>query len=202
MTADVGEGAPELWLMSPAGRWSEPLILPGIRSVRAVVSSPYGYLAAGEAPAIPKPRAGVVFATETGQPSVYTRGLHDKPPLQVALASAERLIWAAAPGVVLALDRGNVTAERVEAMDAPVAMGLDPVGVPWLVTSSTVLRRTTQGGTPTWRTHFERDVGTPGLVGVGFSPTGVRVVDERGGGVILRPRDVDQWRSPPRAAPL
>jgi eukaryotic-like serine/threonine-protein kinase len=201
VTADAGEGAPELWLMSPAGRWSEPLVLPGIQRVRAVVSSPYGYLAAGEAPARPKPRAGVVFATETGQPSVYTRGLHDKPPLDVTLASAERLIWAAAAGVVLALDRGNVAAEPMEATDAPVAMGLDPVSVPWLVTASAVLRRTTQGGAPTWRTHFERDVGAPRFVGVGFSPTGVRVVDERGGGIILRPRDVDQWRSAPRPAP-
>ncbi len=159
----------------------------------SVASTPYGFLVVGEASA--GPRAYAVFASEFGQVSVYMRGLRDKPPLLVALASADRVAWAAGDGCVLALDRGTVTPEEQAAGGRPVAMGLDPLGIPWLVTPRTVMRRSTHGEAPRWRIFFEQDAGEPPLVGIGFTAGGARVVDARGGGAFLRPIDVDAWQS-------
>ena len=192
ITADVGEGGPEMWLFGSGSLWGEPLALPGLERVNAVASSPYGFLAVGEA------RAGswayAVFAGEGGQVSIYMRGLRDKPPLYAALASADRLAWAAADGCVLALDRGSVTVEEVAVTGRPVAMGLDPLGIPWLVTARAVMRRSTHGDAPAWRLFYEQDPGEPSLVGIGFSTSGTRVVDAEGGGALLRPMDVDAWQ--------
>jgi hypothetical protein len=192
VTADVGEGGPELWLLGGASLWGEPIALPGMGRVNAVASTPYGFLAVGEAQA--GARAYAVFASEFGQVSVYMRGLRDKPPLATALASADRHAWAATDGCVLSLDRGNVTVEDTAEPGRPVAMGLDPLGVPWLVTAGAVMRRSTHGETPGWRLFYEQDAGEPPLVGIGFSTSGARIVDAQGGGALLRPLDVEAWQ--------
>ena len=89
-------------------------------------------------------------------------------------------------------------------------MALDLVGVPWLVCERAVLRRhsvTTasslapaghapQGG-PVWRTYYRRDPSAPSLVAIGFTPDGARVLDVRGGGASIVPRDIELWA--PRA---
>jgi serine/threonine protein kinase len=193
ITADVGEGGPELWLFGSGSLWGEPIALPGLATVNAVASSPYGFLVVGEA------RAGswayAVFASEFGQVSVYMRGLRDKPPLHAALASADRVSWAAGDGCVLALDRGRVTPEEVAAPGLPVAMGLDPLGIPWLVTARAVMRRSTHGDAPAWRLYHEQDAADPPLVAIGFSASGAHIVDAQGGGALLRPLDVDAWQA-------
>jgi len=193
VTADIGEGGPELWLFGSGSLWGEPIALPGLDRVNAVASSPYGFLAVGEA------RAGswayAVFASEFGHVSLFMRGLRDKPPLYAALASADRLTWAAGEGCVLALDRGAVSVEEVATPARPVAMGLDPLGIPWLVTARAVMRRSTHGDAPAWRLYHEQDAGDPPLVGIGFSANGARIVDALGGGAVLKPLDVDAWQS-------
>jgi eukaryotic-like serine/threonine-protein kinase len=193
VTSDVGEGGPELWVFGSGSLWGEPVALPGLDRVNAVASSPYGFLAVGEA------RAGswayAVFASEFGHVSVFMRGLRDKPPLHAAVAGADRLNWAAGDGCVLALDRGAVAVEELEAPSRAVAMGLDPLGIPWLVTERAVMRRSTQGPAPVWRLYHEIDPGEPPFVGIGFSTNGARIVDARGGGVVLKPIDVDAWQS-------
>jgi serine/threonine protein kinase len=193
ITSDIGEGGPELWMFGSGSLWGEPVALPGLDRVSAVASSPYGFLVVGQA------RAGswayAVFASEFGHVSVYMRGLRDKPPLQAAVASADRLIWAAGDGCVLAIDRGAVAVEDLEAPARPVAMGLDPLGIPWLVTERAVMRRSTQGPAPVWRLYHEAEPGDPAFVGIGFSTNGARIVDARGGGVVLKPIDVDSWQS-------
>jgi hypothetical protein len=123
------------------------------------------------------------------------RGLRDKPPLHAALASADRITWAAGDGCMLALDRGAVTVEEVATPARPVAMGLDPLGIPWLVTARAVMRRSTHGDAPAWRLYHELEPGEPPLVGIGFSANGARVVDAQGGGAVLKPLDVDAWQS-------
>jgi eukaryotic-like serine/threonine-protein kinase len=193
VTADAGEGGPEMWLFGSGSLWGEPIALPGLGRVNAVASTPYGFLAVGEASA--GPRAYAVFASEFGQVSVYLRGLRDKPPLAAALASADRVAWAAGEGCVLAIDRGSVTVENVAVAARPVAMGLDPLGLPWLVTPRAVMRRSTHGEGPAWRLFYEQDAGEPPLVGIGFTASGARVVDAQGGGALLRPLDVEAWQS-------
>jgi hypothetical protein len=79
-----------------------------------------------------------------------------------------------------------VDQEAVEVDEAPVAMGLDLVGVPWLVTAHAVLRRRALGGAVAWRAVYRRDPGRPALVGVGFTPEEARVVDALGSSVYLR----------------
>jgi serine/threonine protein kinase len=195
VTADVGEGGPELWVLRGEAAWDEPLPLPSLERVSAVISTPYGFLVVGTTRSPLGARAGAVFVNEGGQPTVYMKGLKDKLPLHVALASADHLAWAAGDGFVLALDRGNVTVEEVAARDRPVAMGLDPMGIPWLVTARAVLRRSAQGATAVWHLFHEQAAGEPPFVGIGFSTSGVRVVDAQGGGVLLQPRDVKGWTS-------
>jgi serine/threonine protein kinase len=195
VTADVGEGGPELWVLRDEAVWEEPIPLPSLERVSAVIRTLYGFLVVGTTRSPQGARAGAVFVSEGGQPTVYMKGLKDKLPLHVALASADHLAWAAGDGFVLALDRGNVTVEEVAAPDRPAAMGLDPLGIPWLVTARAVLRRSAQGVTAVWHVFHEQTAGGPPFVGIGFSASGVRVVDAQGGGVLLQPRDIKGWTS-------
>jgi eukaryotic-like serine/threonine-protein kinase len=193
VTADAGEGGPELWLFGAGSLWGDPTALPGLGEVNAVASTPYGFLVVGEAQA--GPRAYAVMASEFGHVSIFMRGLREQPPLRAALASAERMAWAANDKGVLALDHGNVVAEETATLGPPVAMGLDPLGLPWLLTASAVMRRSTHGEAPAWRLFHQQEPGDPPLVGIGFTAGGVRLVDARGGGALLRPLDVDAWQS-------
>ena len=110
-------------------------------------------------------------------------------------AAFGRTAWGAGDGFVLAFDRGPAVLEEVEAKDRPTAMGLDPVGVPWLVTLSAVMRRSTQGSSPVWRVHYRKEASAPPLVGIGFTPDGVRIIDAAGGGALARPADLPSWQS-------
>jgi serine/threonine protein kinase len=195
VTADVGEGGPELWLLRDATRWAEPLPLPNLDRVHGAVSTPYGFMAVGETTSPHGPRARAVFTNEGGQPSVYVRGLQGHLPLRVVVSSADRVAWAAGDDGVFALDPGGVAAEKTEKPGPPVAMGLDPVGIPWLVTARGVMRRSSHGAGATWELYHELDPGEPALVGIGFSGAGAWIVDAAGGGVLLRPRDVGAWGS-------
>jgi hypothetical protein len=87
-----------------------------------------------------------------------------------------------------------VTVEDTAAPGRPMAMGLDPLGIPWLVTARAVMRRSTHGEAPAWRLYHELEPGDPPLVGIGFSTNGARIVDAQGGGALLRPLDVDAWQ--------
>jgi hypothetical protein len=69
-------------------------------------------------------------------------------------------------------------------------MGLDLEGIPWLVTGRVVLRRH-GGGAPVWRRYCARAEGEAPFVGIGFVPSGVRVFDAQGGGVLVQPSDTD-----------
>jgi hypothetical protein len=89
--------------------------------------------------------------------------------------------------------------EKIEVSDTPVAMALDLVGTPWLLTSHHVLRRHVGSRTATWRVYHQRPEGRTSFIGMGFTPTGVRVVDAMGGGLHLAPRDIDAWRARARS---
>lgn len=211
ITAETEEsGGPELWTSNEGSRWSSPTILPLGGDARAVSCGPYGFLVVGSRRGV---RGRALFLGFDGQASVYTAGVNDKPALTVALTGATREAWGAGPGFVLGFDRGGVVSEAVDHQGEPVAMALDLVGIPWLVCERAVLRRhavatgtavhpaghSPQGG-PVWRTYYRRDPGAPSLVAIGFTPDGARVLDARGGGASIVPRDVDLWASRARLA--
>ncbi|MBK9262147.1 MAG: protein kinase [Polyangiaceae bacterium] len=186
------DSLPELWTLS-GETWATPIPLPLGGRVLAMSSGPYGVLVVGAN--AKGTRARALFMSHDGQTSVFAAGVTDKTPLYAALAGVDRSSWAAGDGFVLRLDRGLVAIEDVEAKDRPVAMGFDPVGLPWLVTASRVLRRHAGESGPVWRSYFEQESNAPPLVGIAFFGDGVRVVDARGGGVKIAPRDVGGWRS-------
>jgi len=186
------DSLPELWMLS-GQTWGAPIPLPLGGRVLAMSSGPYGILVVGAN--AKGTRARAQFMSHDGQTSVYAAGVTDKSPLHAALAGMNRPSWAAGEGFVLRLERGLVVVEDVEAKDRPVAMGFDPVGLPWLVTTSRVLRRHAGESNPVWRSYYERESNEPPLVGIAFLGDGVRVMDARGGGVRITPRDVGGWRS-------
>ncbi len=185
------DSLPELWMFA-AESWGAPIPLPLGGRVLGLSSGPYGILVVGAN--AKGTRARALFMSHDGQTSVYA-GVKDQTPLYVALAGADRTSWAAGEGIVLRLERGTVVVEEVEAKDRPVAMGFDPVGMPWLLTTSRVLRRHAGETTPIWRSYYEKEANAPALVGMTFVGDGVRAIDARGGGVKITPRDVGSWRS-------
>lgn len=193
-----GDGGPELWTSRDGVRWSGPTILPLGGRVRSLASGPYGTLAVG---ASSKGKARALFLGFDGQASVYANGVNHRPPLDVAICGADRTAWGAGAGFVLAFDRAAVTVEEIEVSEPPVAMGLDPVGVPWLVTQRAVLRRHAGLANASWRVYFQQDAGAPPLVAIGFNADGARVIDAAGRGAMILPRDVGAWRRSPPAQP-
>jgi hypothetical protein len=189
---DDSNGGPERWRSNDGIHWEEPVVLPLGGDVRSVASGPYGYLVVG---ARKDTRARALFMAFDNQPVVFVVGVNDRPPLHTCVCSAGREAWAAGKGFILSFDRGAVHEESLEVSDTPVAMGLDLVGMPWLVTRHHVLRRHVGSRTAAWRLYHRRSEGEAPFVGIGFTPAGVRVVDARGGGVHLAPRDLDAWRS-------
>ncbi len=193
VTAETDDsGGPELWTSADGATWSEPLILPLGGDAHAVSNGPYGFLVVGSRRGT---RARALFLGFDGQASVYTAGVNDRPPLRVALCGAAREAWGAGAGFVVAFERGAVRPEIVEQAGDPVAMGLDLVGVPWLVCERVVLRRHVESGDALWRAYYRRPEGSAPLIAVGFTPEGARILDARGGGATVVPRDIEAWSS-------
>jgi hypothetical protein len=187
---DDSNGGPELWRSTDGASWIGPVMLPLGGDVHALSDGPYGLLAVGSRSG-KKGRA--LFIAANAQITVYA-GANDKPKLSVCVCGAAREGWAAAPGTVLRFDAATTAVERCDAKDAPVAMALDVVGVPWLVTERAVLRRHVEGNEGVWKAYYSRDAARPPLVGIGFTPDGVHIMDARGGAVELEPHDVAHWR--------
>jgi serine/threonine protein kinase len=182
VTAETEEanGGPELWLTINGTDWETPILLPLGGDPLAIAHGPYGFLVTGA--------RGGRYARALFQPfgmhaMVYSTGVNKHPPLRRALAGATREMWAAAKGIVLSLERGSVSEERVDDDGEPVAMALDLVGVPWLVTETAVLRRHVQSGAAAWKEYYRRAPGRARLVAIGFSREGACVVDEDANGV-------------------
>ena len=189
---EASDGGPELWISHDGARWVGPTILPLGGRARSVASGPYGYMVVGAS--AKGNRARALFLGFDGQATVYATGVNARPPLDVAVCGADRTSWGAGHGFVLAFDRAAVTAEDVEVAEAAVAMALDPVGVPWLVTPSALLRRHARIGSAEWKTYHRQDPGAPPLVALGFTADGARVLDASGRGAQIVPQDVATWK--------
>lgn len=187
---DDSNGGPELWRSVDGATWSAPTVLPLGGDAHALADGPFGMLVVGSRKGT---RGRAMFLGLDEQTNVFTTGVNDKPALRVAVCGAARESWAAGEGVVLRLERGVATQEKTEASDAPTAMALDVVGVPWLVTEHAVLRRHVENNEGTWRVYYRRDPSRPPLVAIGFTPQGASVLDARGACVEIEPRDVASW---------
>jgi len=188
---DDSNGGPELWRSTDGTGWTAPTVLPLGGDAHAVADGPYGMLVVGSRRGT-KGRA--LFLGLDEHTTVFTAGVNDKARLDVAVASAGRECWAAGPGILLRFDKGLAAVEKAEMHGAPTAFGLDIVGVPWLVTQRSVLRRHAEANNGVWRIYYRRAEQLPSLVGIGFTLDGAIVVDERGGIVEIEPHDISTWR--------
>jgi len=188
---DDSNGGPELWRSTDGASWQGPTLLPIGGDVHALALGPYGLLIVGSRRGT---KARAMFLGLDEQTTVFAAGVNDKPALTVAVASAGRETWGAGDGLVLRFDRGAAMPEKLDPSGAPTAMGLDLVGVPWLVTQHAVLRRHVEANAGVWKTYYRRSAALPPLVGIGFTPDGASVIDARGGIVQIQPHDVAGWQ--------
>jgi hypothetical protein len=193
---DDSNGGPELWRSTDGASWNGPTVLPLGGDAHALAEGPYGLLAVGSRRAS-KGRA--LFLGLDEQTTVFTAGVNDKAGLVVAVASAGRECWAAGRGVVLRLDKGSAVTEKLDSQALPVAMALDLVGIPWLVTEHAVFRRHVEDNSGVWKAYYRRAATLPPLVAIGFAPDGARGVDSRGGLVHIEPHDISAWQRPATA---
>ena len=195
---DDSNGGPELWRSTDGSSWSAPTLLPLGGDAHAIAYGPFGFLVVGSRRGT---RGRALFLGLDEQTSVFAAGVNDKGPLSVAVCSAARASWGAGAGIVLRCERGAATNEPCEPGDAsggaapaPVAAGLDVVGVPWLVLPHAVLRRHVDATEASWKVYYRRGVEKPPLCAIGFTPDGARVLDARGNMVAIEPLDIDAWR--------
>jgi hypothetical protein len=183
---DDSNGGPEMWTSPDGVGWAPPVVLPLGGAAHAVSHGPYGFLVVGSQR---NARARALFLPFDNHAVVYMAGVNERPPLRAALCGASREAWGAGSGFVLSFQRGAVTPEEVAVNETPAAMALDLVGVPWLVTHRSVLRRHVTGGVARWLTYYRRDETRAPLVGIGFTPEGALVLDAEGNAVSICPRD-------------
>ncbi|MEP7121791.1 MAG: protein kinase [Byssovorax sp.] len=189
---DDSDGGLELWRSSDGEAWSTQTLVPLGGEAHAIAYGPFGLLVVGSRGG---KRARALHLRLDAQVTLFQQGVTDKPPLLAAVSGSMRESWAAGAGTILRFDGAGACTEEAEEGGIAVAMALDPVGCPWLVTEHAVLRRHSSGTAHAWRVYYRRDATKPPLVGIGFTPDAARVLDARGGGAVIEPHDVDEWRS-------
>jgi hypothetical protein len=190
---DDSNGGPELWRSQDGVSWSEPVLLPIQGEVRSLSEGPFGMLVVASF----KGRTGkAIFAGAS--PGAVKHFTSKMPPLKVALCGSTLDAWGAGRGAVVHFGALAATSEPgVAPEETPVAMELDLVGVPWLVTERSVYRRVVEGAEAQWNRLLQRKEDRPPLVAIGFTPGGAQVIDARGGFVRVEPHDIDHWHAPP-----
>jgi eukaryotic-like serine/threonine-protein kinase len=182
-------GGPELWLWTNAV-WKAPVVLPLSGDAKFITSTPFGYLCVG---AHPSGKGRAVLLGFDYQAVSYVPFLTEAPPLNVGVGGTERVFWVAGGGQVIRLERSASELESSGFGGQAVAMGLDPVGSPWLVTTDAVFRRHLGQGKPKWIAYLSREQASAPFVAIGFTPRGAHVLDVDGKKQHLRPPDVREW---------
>jgi hypothetical protein len=190
--SDGGDTDPELWLSEDGLHWTEPAELPLGGAVHAIASGHHGFLVVGMRKS---GKARALFLGYDGACRIFSKHLSDRPPLWAAVCGTGRDSWAAGENVIVRFDGDNAEPEPAETLGQPVAMGLDLVGTPWLVTHDTVLRRHAGITGAKWKVYYRRDPGRPALAAIGFLPDGAHVLDAAANSVLLVPYDIDRWGS-------
>jgi serine/threonine protein kinase len=181
---DDERGGPELWLCRDGVSWSEPRLLPLGGEVRSLARGPYGWLVVGGR----KTRGRALFLPDQGAAQVLVEGVHTQGPLSRALVTEDDLWFAAGEGFVLALRDNPARLEELEGArsEVPVAMELDRLGVPWLVTSHAVHRRSDASHGARWQLVFRRPPNRPPFVAFSSIAGGPRILDAEGTLILLR----------------
>lgn len=194
VTHDDGD-EPQLWRTTDGHGWLEPISLPFTGDISAIAYGPAGYLFVGGSTSKRGAQARALWLGLEGQASLPTNGLKDCPPLSVATCGNARDAWAAGTACVVRLEPSGIVREHIDSAQPAVAMALDPLGIPWLVTTHAVLRRHERLEGPSWEPYYTRDPSQPPLIGIGFTTDGARLLDAKGGGVHVIPRDIEHWSS-------
>ena len=184
---DDGDGGVEVWTSTDGARWEGPSTVPVGGDVHAIAEGPYGMVLVGGQGR----RGRAAFLAPDGMVNVYA--LAKITPLSLVVHGAEREAWGASDSAQIVRFDRSVAELEVTLPEQPVALALDLVGVPWVLTATTVFRRELAAGRPTFRA-LETRVGRPPYVGLAFTPEGAHVLDADGGFTHLEPSDVDTWR--------
>lgn len=183
-------GVHELWISSDGVGYASPIALPFDGDVASVASGPHGYVVVGSKG---QTHARAMLVGFDGKVHSFGPGVEERPPLFVTATGSGGAAWAAGEGFVLALARDGVASEGIDVGERPVGMKLDFVGVPWLLTSHSLLRRHLEDGKATWKVYHRVEAELPEFVAFGFTPSGVCIFDRYGDGFIVTPFDVEDW---------
>lgn len=187
---EASGGHPELWTSADGISWLGPYPLPIGGDVTSITYGAYGFFATGNHDDV---NARAIFIRNDHRTINYDKGVVERPPLLCGTCGTGTQAWSAGEGFILRLDRDEVSAEPIDVHETPVSMRLDPVGVPWLLTSHAVLRRHLQNGKPVWKVYHRVETNMPAYVSLGFAPSGACVFDRYGDGVVITPFDVEDW---------
>jgi eukaryotic-like serine/threonine-protein kinase len=185
---DDGDGGVEVWSTSDGARWEGPITVPLGGDAHAIAEGPYGTVLVGAQGR----RGRAAFLAPDSMVNVYALG--KVSPLQMVVHGAERESWGASDSAQIVRFDRSVAEIEATLPEPAVALALDLVGVPWVLTATTVFRRELEAGKPQFRALETRIPGRPPFVGLGFTPQGAHVLDAEGGFTHLEPSDVEHWR--------
>jgi hypothetical protein len=136
-----------------------------------------------------------VYVAGDGRTKVFSPAPGDVGHLSHVVAVPARESYAAGPhGVIRIGPRDHVSAaEDVDVTDDPVAMTVDPVGIPWLLLPRALLRRHDEGAGPRWRAYLTRTADDPPFVAFEATRAGIRIIDAASAVLDVVPADVDGW---------
>lgn len=177
-----------LWRSQDGEQWTSPKEVSFHGALLSAAEGEQGLLLVGRSP------SGGASVWREGQGEIASSVLAGAPQLTTVLWRGQDA-WVAGQGRVFRVDGPSLIEEASEMEMSPVTAALDPSGIPWLLTHQEILRRDSDPRRPLWRQVYRRTAEHPPWVGIGFSIHGVRVLDSRGGGILMEPPDIQSWRA-------
>ncbi len=189
-----GSDGPEIWSTTDPSSWSDPMPVDAMNGTAvAVVRAHGGVVIVGRARRADRWRA--LYLAGDGRTKVFSPAPGHVGALTRVVAVPARDSYAAGPlGVVRLGPRDHVSAtEEVDVAEDPVAMAVDPAGVPWLLLPHALLRRHDEDSGPRWRVYLERPVADPPFVAFEATRSAIRIIDAASAVVDVVPVDSDGW---------
>ncbi|HRI65593.1 MAG TPA: protein kinase [Polyangium sp.] len=177
----------ELWVSENGVTWSEPYEVPLGGTVHAMTNGTSGLFVVGGK------KGGAARGLMLGHDDVcriLNQKLRKRPPLIVAAAGVGKDCWAAGEDCIMRLDADVAEPESVQEFGIPVAMAIDLIGIPWMITNRKVIRRHGGGSSTEWIVYHERKADQPPFVAIGFTCEGAQVLDARGNTTLIVPHDI------------
>jgi hypothetical protein len=177
----------ELWVSENGITWTDPFEVPLGGTVLAMANGVSGLFVVGGK------RGSTGRALYLGHDEIcriLTQRLRKRPPLLVATPGIGKDCWAAGEDCIVRLDADAVDAETAQSFGVPIAMALDVIGIPWLLTGDKVLRRHGGGVSAEWVVYHVRPSDKPHFVAIGFTCNGAHVLDAGGNTITIVPHDI------------